>query len=71
MPSYNEETLLINNNNHTSFMLTSTSVITIIEAKPKGLIRTISEIGGLLILLKISIVLNILHEYFFERKLKA
>ncbi|TNV80306.1 hypothetical protein FGO68_gene6525 [Halteria grandinella] len=45
-------------------------VVTVIEIKPKGIIKTISEIGGLLIILKVSLLLGVFHERCFESKMK-
>ena len=38
--------------------------------KPKSLLSTVAEIGGLLILFKISIAMGFLHEYLFNRKMQ-
>ena len=44
-------------------------IIKIVTFKPKSLLQALSEIGGLLIIFRISLLLVYAHEKFFDREL--
>ena len=46
------------------------SVVTVVTIKPKSLIKTLSEIGGLLILLRVSMLIAFTHEKLFDCKMR-